>query len=262
MTNIEKYAPGSFCWVELCTTDQNAAKSFYSSLFGWGVNDSPLGPGEFYSMFKLEGRDAGAAYTMGKEQRAQGVPSHWNIYIAVESADAAADRAAKLGGKALAPAFDVFDVGRMANIQDPTGATFAVWQAKQHKGMGITGVDGTLCWADLSTSDPAEASKFYTGLFGWKIAASENDPSGYLHIQNGENFIGGVPPAMYRDPNVPPNWLLYFLTSNCDATAAKAKQLGAKVNIEPMTIENVGRMAILADPQGAVFSIFQPSPRK
>ncbi len=166
-----------------------------------------------------------------------------------------------LEGSCFGRRSNVYDVGRMAVVQDPTGAVFALWQPKSHTGTGIAGVPGTLCWADLITPDPARAKEFYTGLFGWRIIKGENDPSGYLHIANGEKFIGGIPPANFRDPNVPPHWLLYFLVSNCDATAAKAKELGAKTYLAPMTMEKVGRMAILADPQGAVFPIFQPLPR-
>jgi len=257
MPHIDKHPPGAFCWIELSTTDQNAAKSFYSSLFGWASQDFPMGPNDFYTMFQLEGRDAAAAYTMRPEQRSQGVPPHWMIYIAVESADNAASRVAQLGGKLLAPPCDVYDIGRMAVVQDPTGAVFALWQPKSHTGTGIAGVPGTLCWADLVTTDPARAKEFYTGLFGWRIIKGENDPSGYLHIANGEKFIGGIPPANFRDPNVPPHWLAYLVVSNCDETAAKAKQLGAKTHLAPMTMEKVGRMAILADPQGAVLALYQ-----
>ena len=256
MTYIAEHKPGAFCWVELATNDQAAAKKFYTSLFGWAVEDSPIGQDEYYSMFKLEGQNVGAAFTLGKEQ--QGVPPNWGIYIVVDSADTSAERGAKLGGKICAPPFDVAEHGRMAVLTDPSGAFFSVWQPKLHPGIGISGVDGTLCWADLSVPNPAAATKFYAALFGWKIEAGEHDTSGYLHIMNGEDFIGGVQPASQRNPNAPPHWLAYFLTSNCDATAAKAKQLGAKFFLEPMTMENVGRMAVVADPQGAVFAIFQP----
>ncbi|MGB9487254.1 MAG: VOC family protein, partial [Terriglobia bacterium] len=163
MPHIDKHPPGAFCWIELSTTDQNAAKSFYSSLFGWASQDFPMGPNDFYTMFQLEGRDAAAAYTMRPEQRSMGVPVHWMIYIGVESADATASRVAQLGGKLLRPPFDVYDVGRMAVVQDPTGAVFALWQPKSHTGTGIAGVPGTLCWADLITPDPARAKEFYTG---------------------------------------------------------------------------------------------------
>jgi hypothetical protein len=179
------------------------------------------------------------------------------IYITVDSADAAATKAQQLGGKIFAPAFDVMDAGRMAVIQDPTGATFCVWQAKKNVGIRIAQVAGTLCWADLSTPDVKRASDFYSGLFGWQVAADPKDKSGYLHIKNGEHFIGGVPPSAYRLPGVPPHWMAYFLVDDVDAAASKAKQLGANIYVAPMTVEGVGRMSIIADPQGAVFAIFK-----
>jgi predicted enzyme related to lactoylglutathione lyase len=260
MPHIEKHPPGAFSWLELGTTDQNAAKQFYTSLFGWDVMDTPMGPSELYTIFKLEGRDAAAAYTLRPEMLEAGVPPHWMLYVAVESADDAASRAEKLGGKVMAPPFDVFDFGRMAVIQDPTGAVISVWQAKRHTGIGITGVSGTLCWADLNTPDPKRAGKFYTELFGWKLSPSE-DGSGYEHIVNGEEPIGGIPPAAQHAPGTPPHWLPYFLVADIDASAAEAESLGAKFHLRPMTMEKVGRIAVLADPLGAVFAFYQALPR-
>ena len=205
----------------------------------------------------MDGRDAAAAYTIRPDDRAQGVPPHWMLYIAVQSVDDAAARAGQLGGKVIEPPFDVFDAGRMALMADPTGAIFSLWQPKKNPGTGIAGVPGTLCWADLSTPDPDTAKRFYERLFEWKIAPGEHDHSGYLHIQNGEQFIGGIPPAGNRDAHSPPHWMPYFLVAGCDATTAKAQQLGAKVFLAPMTLEKAGRFAVLADPQGAVFAIFQ-----
>jgi uncharacterized protein len=264
MTIIDAPKRGSFCWVELCTTDQNAAKKFYSALFGWTVNDAPMGPNDFYTIFRLQGRDAAAGYTMRPDQRSHGVPPHWMLYVAVENADAAADRAAKLGGQVLAPAFDVMDSGRMSVVQDSTGAVFSVWQAKKSLGIGVTNVPGALCWADLNTRDQNRARKFYSDLFGWKVIDDTDDdpPSGYLHIQNGEEFIGGILPPAYSNPHTPPHWMPYFQVSNCDTSLAQAKQLGAKVYMEPKTLEEVGRFAVVADAQGASFAIFQPVPKK
>jgi hypothetical protein len=254
MAHIDSHPAGDFCWIELGTTDQNAAKGFYGPLFGWTVNDIPIGPGETYSMFKLDGRDVGAAYTLRSDQVAQGVPPHWMVYVAVDSADDTARRAAELGGATLAQPFDVFDVGRMAVLRDPTGAVFCVWQAKSHKGTGIAGVHGTFCWGELSTPDPARASGFYSALFGWRM---DTPPSGYVHIVNGEESIGGILPLEHRDPNVPPHWLSYFAVSDCDAVAARANEMGAKLLMPPMTMEKVGRLAVIADPQGAVFALYQ-----
>lgn len=257
MTNVDKQPAGSFCWIELHATDQNAAKKFYSALFGWQANDMPMGPGDFYTIFRLEGRDAAAGCTLRPEERSQGIPPHWLIYIAVDNTDAAVSKGQQLGGKILAPAFDVMDAGRMAIIQDPIGAVFCIWQASKNVGIRIAHVHGTLCWADLSTPDVKGASHFYSGLFGWQLITDPKDPSGYLHIKNGEHHIGGIPPAAQHQPGVPPHWMAYFQVDDVDATANKAKGMGAKLHLPPMSMEGVGRMSVIADPQGAVFAIFK-----
>jgi predicted enzyme related to lactoylglutathione lyase len=256
MPHVDKHEPGDFCWIELGTTDQNAAKQFYVSLFGWVANDMPMGPDSFYTIFRLDGRDCAAGYTLTTQEK--GVPPHWNLYIAVENADDASHKAVQLGAKVLAPAFDVFDAGRMAVLQDPTGAVFTVWQAKKNAGIGIVNEPGALCWADLNTPDRQKASEFYSGLFGWTITPGEGkDASGYLHIKNGEKFIGGIPPT----DNVPPSWLIYLYVADVDASSRKAKELGANFYMPPTSLEGVGRFTVLADPHGAVFAMFKESPR-
>jgi predicted enzyme related to lactoylglutathione lyase len=257
MANIDQHSAGSFCWIELHTTDQNAAKNFYGALFGWNPQDMPMGPDGVYTIFKLQGRDAAAGCSLRPDERSMGVPPHWLIYIAVDKVDGAVTKAEQLGGKILAPAFDVTDAGRMAVVEDPTGAAFCLWTAQKNSGIGIAHVAGTLCWADLSTPDPKRASDFYSGLFGWQLISDPKDPSGYLHIKNGEHFIGGVPPGAHRKPGAPPHWLAYFQVDDVDASASQAKQMGANLYLAPMTMEGVGRMSVIADPQGAVFAIFK-----
>jgi predicted enzyme related to lactoylglutathione lyase len=261
MARVDRHAPGEFCWLELGTTDQNAAKEYYGRLFGWEAADFPMGPAGVYTIFRLDGAAAAATYTLMEDQKAAGVPPHWLLYVSVQSADMAAARAKELGGAVLGGPFDVGENGRMAIIRDPQGAVFAVWQPKQNPGIGIAGVPGTLCWADLMTPDPSGAQGFYSALFGWELAIGQNDSSGYLHIKNGEAFIGGVPPAHQRNPNAPPHWLAYILVTDCDATAKLAEDMGGRLYVPPMSIENVGRMAVVADPQGAVFAIFTPAAR-
>ncbi len=257
MTHIDKHPAGSFCWIELATSDQNAAKKFYGALFGWTPNDMPMGPEEVYTIFRLENRDAAAAYTLRPEQVAQHVPPNWILYIQVDNVDASAAKVTELGGKVVMPPFDVFDAGRMSVIQDPTGAYFCMWQPKKNAGIGIHSVHGTLCWGDLATPDTDRAQKFYSNLLGWQFTKGEKDDSGYLHIKNGEHFIGGMPPSKYMQPGVPPHWLAYFMVDDVDVTANKAKEMGAKLFMPPTSMEGVGRLSIMADPQGAMFAIFK-----
>jgi predicted enzyme related to lactoylglutathione lyase len=257
MPNVERHAPGEFCWIELATSNQNAAKSFYTALFGWTVQDFPMGPGQVYSMFQLQGRDAGGAFAIGAEESAAGVPPHWQLYVAVASADESAKKVVALGGMLKEGPFDVMDKGKMALIQDPTGAYISLWEAKTHSGLGIAGVPGAFCWADLSTPSQDTAKAFYEGLFGWTLKAGEGKESVYLHIKNGENYIGGVPPARQSDGKEPPHWLLYFAVDDVDKSFRKAQDLKARILLHPMDFENVGRVAILSDPQGAVFALFR-----
>lgn len=251
--------PGSFCWFELGTNDQPAANAFYRSLFGWDVDDSPMGENEVYSMYKLHGQDVGACYTLRREQQQQGVPPHWMIYVSVESADDAARRAGELGGTVVVQPFDVFDFGRMAVIQDPTGAMFSVWQPMKHKGAGIFGEVGSACWGDLSTPDQVTAGRFYSELFGWRMVAGtdghEAQSGEYFHIMNGREMIGGITPAHQRDPNSPPHWLTFFEAASCREATDRAKFLGATPYVENMEISEEGHVSVLADPQGAAFGI-------
>jgi len=257
MKLLNGIAPGSFCWVDLATSDQGGAKKFYSSLFGWAGEDSPIGSDSYYTMFKLNGRSVGAAFKLRPDQVANHVPPHWGLYVAVESADEVIARVPELGGKVLAPAFDIFDAGRMAAFQDPTGANLSLWQAKKHPGFEIADAPGTFCWADLMTGDTAKAEKFYSGLLGWKFERGEKSGD-YLHIKNGEHYIGGVPPAGTGGPGVPPHWAIYYYVADCAASTEKAKSLGARVLMPPTTAEGVGCWSVVADPQGATFMPFQP----
>jgi uncharacterized protein len=174
MPNTDTHAPGSFTWIELAAKDQKVARDFYASLFGWTIKEAAMGPEFTYYTFQLNGRDAAAAYQISPEMASQGVPPHWGIYVAVTSADDAAAKAIAAGGKVIAPPMDVMDFGRMAVLQDPTGATISVWQANTHHGMEVTGDPGAFCWADLSTPDAATAAKFYKDVFGWDAVEGQD----------------------------------------------------------------------------------------
>ena len=141
MAVVEKYSLGTPCWFELGTTDQTAAKQFYSQLLGWSSKDDPMGPDEFYTMFQLNGHDTGAAYTLPARLVAQGVGPHWNVYFAAPDVDLSAARVSGLGGVVVQPPFDVPDAGRMAICQDPGGASFSLWQARRNPGAAVIDVN-------------------------------------------------------------------------------------------------------------------------
>jgi hypothetical protein len=197
-----------------------------------------------YVMFQKDGRDVCALY-----QGDPGMPVFWLTYFAVENADESAKKAKALGATVHKKPFDVFDVGRMAVLGDAEGAGFALWQAKKSSTM-VKDEVGALCWFELHTTDTKSAEKFYTALFGWKPKAGGD----YTEWQVGKNSIGGM---MKTHGPEPPNWMIYFMVGDCDAIVKKAKSLGATVYVEPTDIENVGRFAVIADPQGAAFSVIK-----
>lgn len=257
MANLQAQKPGSFCWIELGTTDQHAAKDFYQKLFGWSSDDMPMGPNDFYTMFKLNGRDVGAAYTLRPDQQQRGVPVHWMLYIACEDVNASTKRAADLGGAVLMGPMDVFTAGRMAVLEDPTGGVFCLWQAKEHSGIVAHNEEGTLCWADLLTKDRDAAAEFYSKLFGWTIEKEDEKQHNYYHIKNGEDYIGGMPAPNQQLPGTTTHWSIYFQTANCEARTSHALQLGARTLAANVKHENVGELSIVQDPQGATFCLFQ-----
>jgi uncharacterized protein len=249
------YTPGTFCWVELTTIDQDAAKSFYGGLLGWQYDDRPVGDGGYvYSMAQVEGKNVAAIATQPDQQRESGVPPMWNSYISVTDADATAARAAELGATVHAPPFDVMDVGRMAVIQDPQGAFFEIWQPNAHHGASLVNAPGALVWNELGSPDPEGSSAFYGALFGWTVAPFENGgEEPYLSIKNGEANNGGIRPL--AQPGPPPHWLAYFGVEDLDASLAKLRELGGSVHAGPIDIQ-IAKIAVVGDPQGAIFALY------
>lgn len=246
MPHTTSHAPGSFCWLELATSDAPAARDFYTRLLDWTVVEEPMGELGTYYRFQKDGYDAAAMY---HETR---MPPSWVSYIAVRSADESAAKVKSLGGEVHKDPFDVFDLGRMAIIGDPQGATFAIWEARQSAGLAIRDEPGALCWNELQARDVAAAKTFYPTLFGWRMKESPD----YTEWHLGADAVGGMLPSQ-APPEVPSFWMPYFAVEDCDAAAAKAESIGATVYAPPMDIEKVGRFSVLGDPQGATFAVIK-----
>jgi predicted enzyme related to lactoylglutathione lyase len=256
MPEMNQYPNGTFCWPELSTTDSDAAKSFYTAIFGWELRDDPVGPDAVYTMASINGRNVGAMYQQNAEQKNQGVPPHWLSYVSVDDVDASVEKAKSLGGSAILDPMDVMDVGRMAVLSDPTGAAFAMWQPLQHAGAQVLDEPGTLCWNELMTTDEKEANRFYTGLFDWTTETDNlNGDVEYTSFANGDRPAGGM---IKIDPNwgdIPSNWVVYFAVADCDVTLAAIESSGGSTLMPARDIEEIGRFAMCQDPQGATFAI-------
>jgi predicted enzyme related to lactoylglutathione lyase len=256
MAETPKHVAGTFCWVELGSHDQAAARSFYSTLFGWDVKESPMSGESTYTMFRKGDKYTAALYQVDPAQP-HAAPNCWGVYVAVDDVDAAAAKASALGGSVLAEPFDVFDAGRMCVLQDPTGAVFMMWQAGEHCGVGLKSEHGALCWNELLTRETGAAAAFYGGLFGWTAHEQEMPPPTgiYTSFLLGEIPTGGMMQIQTDWGEVPTHWATYFSVDDWDATVRQAVELGATTMGPTMDIPGVGRFAWLADPLGATFAV-------
>jgi uncharacterized protein len=243
------HTPGTFSWADLSTTDTDAAKAFYTGLFGWDYDDQPMpGDGGDYTMLTRDGRSVAALFAAR-----EGMPTFWNSYVTVEGADSAAARARDVGGTLMSEVFDVMDAGRMAVIQDPTGAVLSVWEPRDSIGATWVNSPGAITLNQLNTTDPAAAERFYTDLFGWRIDQVEGGDQPYWGIYNGDRLNGGMMGLPAASP-APPHWLVYFGSEDVDADAGRVGELGGQVMVPPLDVPG-GRIAVAQDPQGAVFGL-------
>jgi uncharacterized protein len=259
VTNVEKHEPGTFCWVELATTDPDAGRRFYQGIFGWKSEVRSFeGFGDYATFTVGDGRGAAGAYPQQEGERSMGVPPHWNLYIFSDEVDKDAAKATELGGQVTVPPMDL-PMGRMAVVADPTGASFCLWHSEQMPGFKVRGEHGSFVWADLITPDKDRAKDFYGGLFAWTWEETGEEFGNYTLVTNGEEQMGGF--MNPRQPGTPSIWMSYFAVADAQSVFDAATKAGAQVMTEPTPIPTVGTFVVLADPQGAVFAILQALPR-
>lgn len=254
MYNVTKYPPGTFSWADNTSTNAEAAKAFYTDLFGWGKIEEPIGEGMTYTMFQNQGEHAAGFAAMMPDMQAQGIPSHWTNYVSVDDVDAMVDVVTANGGAVVFGPMDIFESGRMLQIIDPTGAQLGLWQPKNHIGAGIVNTVGAMCWNELLTKDAEAAKAFYAALFGWEYIADEN---GYIMILNRGRNNGAMMQMDESFGEMPSVWQPYFTVADIDASIAKAGELGATIIIPKTEAPGAGHFAYMSDPAGAHFYIIQ-----
>lgn len=239
-------------WVDLTTTDAEAAKNFYGKLFGWEWEASDMPQGGTYWTATLGGRRTAGLSAQQPAMANQGIPSTWNTYINVDSVDDTTAKAVAAGGEVIMPPVDIGDTGRMSVVKDPAGAAIGMWQAGTHKGAGIVNEPGAIIWNEVYAPDTDAIVAFYHEVFGWETGTIPmGDGASYTTFKVGGADIGGTaPPSMGQAPH----WQVWFGTADPDATAARAAELGAKVLVPP-TDSAIGKFAFLLDPTGAAFSV-------
>lgn len=242
------YLHGKFVWFEHMSGDSGAARRFYESLFGWKIAGVDMG-GQSYLMI-----NNGAEGIGGMRDAPKGTPSAWMSYLSVADVDASAKAAQAAGAKVLMPPTDFPPVGRGATLADPTGGVFSIWKSAQGDAADVENQPlGSWYWNELWTGDDGKARAFYEKAFGYSYDTMDMGPQGtYTILMKDGKPRGGLMKS--TQPGAPTMWLPYVLIAQCDATLAKAKQLGAKELVPATDIPNVGRFAIVSDTAGAAIA--------
>ncbi|MCX4704959.1 VOC family protein [Streptomyces sp. NBC_01373] len=255
-----RYVTGAPNWLDLGTPDIEGASSFYGSLFGWQFRSGGPEAGG-YGFFQLDGRTAAGGMQTTPEQ---GPPS-WTVYFQTPDADATAKAAEHTHGSVLLQPMDVMDRGRMGILADHAGVTFGIWQPAATKGLDVVQEQGSLCWLELYTPDLPAAAGFYHGLFGWETSALTFAGGTYTTVHPSgtepDAMFGGIVP-LEDDPTkaAAGAWLPYFEVPDTDAAVSTAQERGGTVRLPATDLEDVGRIAELADPYGARFAVIKSAP--
>ena len=254
MTEDSAKKQGTPNWADCATGDLAAAERFYAAVFGWTAERVPSSDGSAYSVQHLDGKMVAGLYELNQKQRTMQVPPHWATYIAVDDVDAALGRVREQGGTVVEGPFDEPEVGRMAAIQDPVGAHVVLWHPDPRQGGAVFNIPGAMIWNELNTKEPARAAAFYEKVLGVEVQEM-SDPMPYTVLNVGDRPVAGIMTVTPDVGDIPPSWGVYFASADVDATVQRAIAAGGKAIRDAFDIPDVGRMAVLQDPQGAVFEV-------
>ena len=253
------YADGQFCRVDLMSRNLSEAKQFYTSLFGWQAIDQDTQGGPPYTIFTLAERQLCGLGQMSDEMQASGMPPVWNSYVSVDDLEKTLARAEQLGATVTMPAMQVVDAGKMAVIQDPTGAFVSFWEKINHWGAAHVNDPNTWVWNELLCNNPNSAISFYSQLFEWRFEKEQSDsPNDYWLFENDQLRNGGLMQITEDMQGCPPNWSVYFAVSEIDRATDGVQRFGGQVLNGPFEV-SVGQIAVVTDPQGAAFQLIQLS---
>jgi predicted enzyme related to lactoylglutathione lyase len=253
MTQAPTFAPGLPIWCDLGSPNVAESLAFYGGLFGWTGEDLGEEAGH-YTFLKHDGALVAAVGPLMGEQQ----PPAWSAYMGTNDAAATMDLVKANGGQVLVEPMQVFDQGKMAIFMDSGGGAFSVWQPEKMFGADKFNTPNSLGWTELLTRDMDRAKAFYTKVFPWTAQTNEV-PGGMAYTEwqiGGRTIAGGMVMGDQFPPEAPQNWLVYFTVANADDIVKRAQELGGKVMAPAMDIPQ-GRIAVLTDPHGAAFGIFQ-----
>ncbi|MBV9335438.1 MAG: VOC family protein [Solirubrobacterales bacterium] len=256
MSERDAYPPGVPCWVDILAGDPARAMDFYGRLFGWEFTGP--GPGEYYEA-RLRGRHVAGVgrHVAGVGAAPQGAAA-WNTYVSVASVEDSVQVAVRAGARVLAGSFDALPAGRIAVLEDPTGAPICLWEPVQRLGCQLVNEPSAYAMSVLQTHEQEAAARFYHAVFGWE--AEPFAPG--MTLLRLPGYVGGEPAqpvprdvvAVMATNGEQPRWDVGFWVHDADALTAAVVELGGRV-LAPPSDAGAMRQAVLADPFGAPFSV-------
>jgi predicted enzyme related to lactoylglutathione lyase len=242
--------------VDLGVDDITRAVTFYSQLFGWDIQPGPPEAGGYRMCLKDGLPVAGIGPKQGPPEDAPA----WTVYIASDDAEETAGKITAAGGQVLVAPMGVMDVGRMLIAADPASAVFGVWQAASHAGLGLANEPGAVCWNENFSRDMEGNQAFYSAVFGYEYGDMSTPEFRYATLKLDGKEVGGIGAlGSGFPPDAPAYWSTYFAVADTDAAVATVGKAGGSVTREPWD-SPYGRMAVVSDDQGAVFSLMATSP--
>lgn len=245
--------PGAPIWVELYTSDPDAATAFYSRVFGWTVVES----GPEFGGYRTFEHDGGRVAGCMRNDGITGGTDQWCVYLESDDVEATVRMAEANGGSIEIEPTQVGDLGHMAFVRDPAGELVGIWQPGSHDGIAVVGEPGTPGWFELFTSDFAGASDFYTNAFGWALySVGDSDDFRYSTLGVDEDAVAGVMDV--GSSGDPTGWSMYVAVGDADAAVTAAVEAGGSVT-RPAEDTPYGRLAWLTDPTGCAFKVLGPT---
>lgn len=244
------YASGTPCWADTISSDFDAAARFYTGLLGWGAAVS-----DHRELGRYANLTAHGTPVAGLMPAQEGNPYSdvWSLYIAVDDVDATVSRAEESGGSVILPPMPVGEQGTVAMFTDPAGGVIGAWQAGTLAGFDRSGRPGLPAWFETRTPQYAQCIDFYRAVFGWDVAVVADDGRfrySTFSLPGGETVAGIMDADAASEPAR--HWTVYFSVNDCDAAAARCRNLGGEVDAEPAD-SPFGRLAHMRDTTGTRF---------
>ncbi|MFO8027678.1 MAG: VOC family protein [Opitutales bacterium] len=248
--------PGKFIWGDLFAEYPLQLGKFYSQVFGWNLRRFGTDKTAYWLLSNDDQPVAGIVRHSLKEKKPGSLQARWVGYISVEDVEEAAERVVEEGGKLLLPPREVPDRGSLAIATDSEGTIIGFMHSDSGDPPDRLAAVGEWVWVQLFSADPAKAVSFYQDVFeleGEPDTRTESEDD-FLLVSGGHSRASLVP---FQRNSRRGGWLGFVRVTDVEETIQAATDIGGRVIMDPETVEETGRMAVIADPYGGVVGLFQ-----